>query len=117
MLAGGLSWGGGRLEPVCDTVQPDLNASAKATLPGSTEQVPREVQSGEQDRFRGAQHQQEAPEGVAGQKKLGQNGGKNGPGFRWKSQYYSAHVHFGGELPASYAERVFRHKTFPACRN
>ncbi len=48
--------------PACDTLQPYLNASAKATLPGSTEQVPIEVQPGEQDRFRGAQHQQEAPE-------------------------------------------------------
>ena len=42
---------------------PYLNASAKATLPGSTEQVPREVQPGEQHRFRGAQHQQEAKDG------------------------------------------------------
>ena len=42
---------------------PYLNASAKATLPGSTEQVPREVQPGEQDRFIGAHHQQEAKDG------------------------------------------------------
>ena len=48
-----------------------------------------EVQPGEQDRFIGAQHRQEAPEGVAGQNKLGENGGKNGPGFRCQSQYYS----------------------------
>ena len=26
--------------PACDTLQPDLKASAKATLPGSTEPVP-----------------------------------------------------------------------------
>ncbi len=52
-----------RAVPTCDTLQPYLNASAKATLPGSTEQVPREVQPGEQDRFIGAHHQQEAKDG------------------------------------------------------
>jgi hypothetical protein len=46
--------------PGCDPLQPDLHASAKAALPGSTEPVPREVQPGEQDRFRGVHQQQEA---------------------------------------------------------
>ena len=30
----------GEQSPACDPLQPDLNASAKATLPGSTEPVP-----------------------------------------------------------------------------